>query len=436
MDKISSGNLSDIHSLYESIHHETSEAEVLNEYAGQAPVASPSKPRFGPTQAQQAQGAKTQLQRGGNVAMSGGTGHLNSAQTKAQGRTVVGFDQTKVAGPRGGTVGAAVPQTQTLGGQKLYQAKLGGKTVFVGAKPTSGAPAAKPAQPAAGAPQRPQPSASAPRPPADSPGGAPGGPKVVPAGGAKPVGSAMDQWAKANPKLAAAAAEKARIRGTAQTDNPLMKDMRSKMPMTPSVQSPTLAKDLGKGSGNQSLLNNPNAAKAAPPAAPTTPSLGQRAMTSPTPGASAFRPSTVNVATQPNQGVAPITNRIAAQNSAAQNAGSTYGARAFQTQSFNYDDMYETILEYLIDEGHAESLYEAEYIMTEMEPGIMADIFEAKYGTAKGRHKLALKVSKGQDVGAAGGGFEKIVAKQSKKYGKKRATKIAAAAMWKNLAKE
>jgi hypothetical protein len=81
----------------------------------------------------------------------------------------------------------------------------------------------------------------------------------------------MATWAKANPKLAAAAAEKARIRGTSQSDNPLMKGMPGKRPMTPSVQSPTLAKDLGKGSGNQSLLNNPNASKAAPPkAAPTT----------------------------------------------------------------------------------------------------------------------------------------------------------------------
>ena len=77
----------------------------------------------------------------------------------------------------------------------------------------------------------------------------------------KPEGSAMDQWAKANPKLAAAKAEKDRIRGTSQSDNPLMKDMKDRMPMTPSVQSPTLKKDLGSGSGNQSLLNNPNANK-------------------------------------------------------------------------------------------------------------------------------------------------------------------------------
>jgi hypothetical protein len=95
----------------------------------------------------------------------------------------------------------------------------------------------------------------------------------------------MATWAStpANKGLAAAAAERARTRGTSQSDNPLMKGMPGKRPMTPSVQSPTLAKDLGKGSGNQSLLNNPNASKAAtpPPAAKVTPaatsSVGQKA---------------------------------------------------------------------------------------------------------------------------------------------------------------
>ena len=83
----------------------------------------------------------------------------------------------------------------------------------------------------------------------------------------------MATFAKANPKLAAAQAEKDRIRGTSQTDNPSMKDMTDKMPMTPSVQSPTLAKDLDGGSGNQSLLDNPNASKAATPKKPITSSF-------------------------------------------------------------------------------------------------------------------------------------------------------------------
>ena len=65
---------------------------------------------------------------------------------------------------------------------------------------------------------------------------------------AKPAGSAMDQWAKANPKLAAAKAERDRTRGTSATTNPLMKDMKSRLP-APKTPSPTTAKtgfDLAK----------------------------------------------------------------------------------------------------------------------------------------------------------------------------------------------
>jgi hypothetical protein len=76
----------------------------------------------------------------------------------------------------------------------------------------------------------------------------------------------MASWAKANPKLAAAKAERDRIRGTRQTDNPLMKNMRSRLPMkSPSVQSPAVSKP---GKGYQSLVNNPNALKAATPKKP------------------------------------------------------------------------------------------------------------------------------------------------------------------------
>ena len=91
-------------------------------------------------------------------------------------------------------------------------------------------------------------------------------PTAAPAGQTGDKAKDMATWAKENSKLAAASAEKARIRGTQQTDNPLMKDMRSRLPMnSPSVQSPDVAK-LGKdGKGNQSLVSNPNAFKAAPP---------------------------------------------------------------------------------------------------------------------------------------------------------------------------
>jgi hypothetical protein len=129
--------------------------------------------------------------------------------------------------------------------------------------PAAPAPADRPSAPAPGT--RPGAPAPAARPSAPAPGAKPDVTKALPT---KPAGSAMDQWAKANPRLAAAQAEKDRIRGTSQSDNPLVKDMKDRMPMTPSVQSPTLAKDLGTGSGNQSLLDNPNASKAATPKKP------------------------------------------------------------------------------------------------------------------------------------------------------------------------
>ena len=115
-------------------------------------------------------------------------------------------------------------------------------------------------------PTAPRPTATAtPRPTATPAASGPKSTPTAPTAPTKPAGSAMDQFAKANPRLAAAQAEKDRIRGTSQSDNPLMKDMKDRMPMTPSVQSPTLAKDLGGGSGNQSLLDNPNASKATTP---------------------------------------------------------------------------------------------------------------------------------------------------------------------------
>lgn len=137
-------------------------------------------------------------------------------------------------------------------------------------RPRTAAPVVRPGQPVAPAP-------GATRLPPTYPGmyarynmkepGAAGTPTAAatPQATAKPM-TAMDKWKAANPKLAAAAAERERIRGTAQTDNPLMKDMRSRLSLTPSVQSPTLKKDLGNLAGSYTrLTDNPNAAIAATP---------------------------------------------------------------------------------------------------------------------------------------------------------------------------
>jgi hypothetical protein len=158
------------------------------------------------------------------------------------------------------TAGPATPKIGTLpsSARQVTQYPQGVSTGVGGGNAGASRPAASAARPAT----RPA-SASAARPAAST---SPGTPKTAPT---KPAGSPMDQWRKANPTLAAAADEKARIRGTQQTDNPGMSDMRSKLPMnSPSVQSPAVAKLANKPTtlaGNQSLVNNPNAIKAAPP---------------------------------------------------------------------------------------------------------------------------------------------------------------------------
>ena len=128
--------------------------------------------------------------------------------------------------------------------------------------------------------------------------------------------SGMEIWKKANPELADAAAEKARIRGTAQTDNPLIdKQMRSRMPLnSPSVQSPRVAK---LGSGNQSLVNNPNVFKAAKRPAKR-------------PATSATKKGPIPLKVEP------------------------------------FKESYDVVLEYLLD-GHADTINEANYIMLEMD---------------------------------------------------------------------
>jgi len=168
---------------------------------------------------------------------------------------------------------------------------------------------------------------------------------------AKPAGSAMDQWAKANPNLAAAAAEKARIRGTQQTDNPLMKDMRSRLPMnSPSVQSSSVSK---LGAGNQSLVNNRNAFKAA------TPTQSIKAAPSTSPSASGS--------------VAPATAAIAATPKPTPVAPRQTARERMLNQSYEYD-AYDLVLEYLLSNGHVETVDEAHYVMLEMEAEVIQDI--------------------------------------------------------------
>jgi hypothetical protein len=107
----------------------------------------------------------------------------------------------------------------------------------------------------------------------------PASPKVAPT---KPAATAqtgdktkdMATFAKANPTLAAAATERARTRGTSSTTNPLMKDMKSKLPAaTPKVApSNTLSNTVAAASKPAAFSPTPAVAKTAPtPVAKPTP---------------------------------------------------------------------------------------------------------------------------------------------------------------------
>ena len=172
--------------------------------------------------------------------------------------------------------------------------------------------------------------------PANPAAGAPAGPKVLPtkpAAPAKPAGSAMDQWAKANPKLAAAKAERDRTRGTSATTNPLMKDMKSSLP-----------------------------APAAKPEA--TPSLGQKAAAMPSLGSSQYKAApeikkTADIAAAPKPApVAPATRKEPLWN------------------SYQYEDAYDLVLEYLFDNGHVDTVDEAHYVMMELDAEVIQEIVE------------------------------------------------------------
>jgi hypothetical protein len=149
----------------------------------------------------------------------------------------------------------------------------------------------------------------------------------------------MDIWRKSNPKLAAAADERARIRGTSQTDNPLMKDMRGGLPVTPTVQAPAV-KDLG--SGQQSLSQNKFAGRSPEPAKPAP---------TPTPKVTIStdkQMSTTADALSKN----PIKKEVK-------------------------KEAYDVVLDYLLSEGHADTLSEAHYVMLQMDAEHIQNIIEA-----------------------------------------------------------
>ena len=349
MSEFTTGTVKDLRYLYENVVH--GEQEVLNEIGvnlGGQQAVDAVKARS--TQQQQSTSqlddARARRFGAGSYRTAGPAEKPRIASLPANAKQVMQYPQGVSTGVGGGNAGAS-RSTPTP-------------------RPAASVPTSRPSAPSTTAPGSPAralpPNAKA----------------TAPA--AKPAGSAMDQWAKANPKLAAASAERARIRGTAQTDNPLMKDMKSSLPMnSPSVQAPAVAK---LGAGNQSLSQNQNAFKAAPvkPATPAaTPSLGQRAATMTSPGSSQYKATTPSaaIAAAPSASpaasgsVVPATDKIAAMKQQPEVKPQAIAA------SYEYD-AYDLVLEYLLDDGHAATIAEAEYIMTELDSEVINQIVETR----------------------------------------------------------
>jgi len=169
-------------------------------------------------------------------------------------------------------------------------------------------------------------------------------------------------WALANPKLAAAADERARIRGTAQSDNPLLDKMglRSRMQLTPTVQSPSLKKDLGNLAGNYTrLTQNPNAG-----ISPTS------------------KPPTTSTTSKPTTPVSttPTTSNKPNPYGTTMGAGPSYkgGPVPPPIKDKVKKEAYDVVLDYLLSEGHADTLSEAHYVMIQMDKDHIQNIVEFK----------------------------------------------------------
>jgi hypothetical protein len=427
-----------------------------------------------------------------------------SSSTSGTGSAAPAAGQGKPSGGQGtGSAAPAAGQGKPSGGQGT-----GSAAPAAGQGKPSGGQGTGSAAPAAG-PSTPKPGASTPKPGASSPANLPTADKIksgmavwnqqMKAGdtaGATETGKGV--WAMANPRLAAVAAEKERIRGTAQTDNPLMKDFRSRLPAASTEQTPNLA---GRQAPSTPLPVQRTVAApvVAGRQAPATPTPVQRTVAAPGPAATPIRPVAAPVvagrqapatptqvqrpvaapirpivptATQPIRSTSVTGKQNPIQSTA--NKMPQGGKQRSALLSHYEHEPYDIILEYLVSRGHADTLNEANYLMLEMDQESIQNIMEEyenyllseeisewvtdlvyggydlsdydwdslveyylleKFGTVKGRKKLAKKIQAGKDIGKRGSGFEAIVKKASPKYGKERATKIAAAAMWKTYGK-
>jgi hypothetical protein len=149
--------------------------------------------------------------------------------------------------------------------------------------------------------------------------------------GAEATGKAT--WALANPKLAAAAAERERTRGTSATTNPQMADLKSRLPAP-------------KTSSSEVSTPSPSKVK--------TDTAVQR-----------IQPASQSAAKS-------IEAEVKKRNIPTFN---TSKMTTTLRQSYEYD-AYDLVLEYLFDTGHVDTIEEANYVMMQMDSNYIQNIVE------------------------------------------------------------
>lgn len=168
----------------------------------------------------------------------------------------------------------------------------------------------------------------------------------------------MDAWAKANPKLAAAKAERDRTRGTSSTTNPLMQDMKSRMPAAAPKKTGGEAAAASK-TGPKFNANAPKLNVASTPSGAAT-AGGAKAAASKT--APKFNPSAPKI-------------DLKSKTPPAKAAGTKFNPNA--PKILNQDvDIFDIIKGHLLDEGFAETEEAAMVIMANMSEEWRQDIIE------------------------------------------------------------
>ena len=217
----------------------------------------------------------------------------------------------------------------------------------------------------------------------------------------------------ANKKLAAAAAERERTRGTSATTNPLMTDMKDRLPAPkptqPETDASTRSRQTAQAMGMSATARNlagpaavptavPNLATTAPAAAPARAATPAAA---PKPGEFSASNTSTNIGNK--IGYDPNTKlKGLYQMSTTSNINYTGKEKPVELkkpvplkQSYEYEP-YDLVLEYLLSEGHADTVDEAHYVMMQMSAKHIQNIIEDVYTGPIRQERPQPKVERGE----------------------------------------